>query len=162
MSQLPPSLESAIVTHVKKTRAELRNAGITGFLLFSAIAVGVYFGVSGREHNLWMLCAGAAPIMLTLAIPSLLDPTKTAVLEVLRNRPSDIVWLYVRVITGSQSGAYVMCGMKDGKFVQVPCVVGEQEGVLRQLAAYLPHAVAGFTPERDARFRRAPGSFLSA
>ena len=160
MSQLPPSLETLIVAHVRKTRAELRKAGITGFLALAGLAVLVYFGLDGREHDMWVLCAGVAPLMLTLAIPSLLDPGKTAVLDVLRNRPTDIVWLYVRLITGSQSGAYVMCGMKNGKFVQVPCVVGEQDGVLRQLAAYLPHALSGFTPERDARFRRTPERFL--
>lgn len=159
---LPAALEALILSHIRKTRAELRNAGLTGFVLMVALALGVYFGVSGREHNLWVLCAGAAPLMLLLAIPSLLDPHKAAVLEVLCDRPSDIVWLYERIITGSQSGAYIMCGMKNGKFVQVPCVVGEQGKVLSDLAAYLPHATVGFTPDRDARFRRAPGSFLSA
>lgn len=151
-----------IVAQIRKTRAELRKGGVGGFVLMAVLALGCYFGLSGREHNLWILAAGAAPLGLTLAIPSLLDPSKSKVLTVLRERPHDVVWLYVRTLGGSQRGAFVMCGMKDGKFVQVPCVVGEEGQVLAQVAAYLPHAVAGFSPDRSARFRKSPSSFGAA
>ena len=155
-TQLPASLEALILAQIRATRASLRTGGIAGAVVMLIIAAVTYFGLSGNDQGLWVLGAGLAPLGILFVIPSLLDPTKAKPLRLLRTRPGDVVWLYVRRITGSHNATLIMCGLNDGKFFGVPCEVGQEEHVLGALAAFLPHATTGFSPALEAKFRATP------
>lgn len=156
--QLPPTLENLILSHYKKTRGEMRRGGVLGFVLMLAIAAVAYFALDPPEQNLWVMAAGAAPLMLALVIPSLLDPRKAKAFRTLSTRSDEIVWMYVRQITGNQRGAFVAFGLRDGTLLQLPCVVGREDELLREMAAFVPHAAVGFSPARAAQFKANPSA----
>jgi hypothetical protein len=156
--QLPPTLEKLVLSHYKKTRGELRSAGVLGFVLMLALAAVTYLALDPPQQNLWVMAAGAAPLVLALAIPSLLDPRKAKAFRILSARSDEIVWIYVRQITGSQRGAFVALGLCDGKLLQVPCVVGREDELLGLIATYVPHAAGGFSPTRAAQFKANPAA----
>ncbi|MFK7999252.1 MAG: hypothetical protein AB8H86_06625 [Polyangiales bacterium] len=155
---MPESLEALILAQVRSRYADFRKMGILYMAIMGLLAGLAYFAFSGNNQKLWFIGTCFGPLGLIPVFLSFRDPAKAKSLQLLPSRWNDIVWLHVRVVTGSANVAMVRCGMSDGQFFVVPCEAGQEGAVLHALAAYVPHATTGFTPQLDARFRDSPDS----
>lgn len=168
VSEIPRSTEALLVRHLTATRRELRNAGIFGCVLFLGMALAAYLALEPPQQNLWMLAAGAAPLMLTLGIPSLRDPRRAPLLEALRARPHDIVWLHLQLTAhrpmagrwsrNTRRMSILTAGLVDGRRIHCDVIEGEDVAVLAAVAELAPDAALGFTPELEQAFTRDPES----
>jgi hypothetical protein len=74
-------------------------------------------------------------------------------LRALAERPQDIVWCYG---FSSKRGTELVLATIEGVRLGVPIPHRRADALLRETAARLPHAVAGYRPEIDERYRRDP------
>jgi hypothetical protein len=108
---------------------------------------------------------GAVGVLLFWVALVKLSPSRSPLLVALRERPSDLVWLYTQDVVVRAGGAtlpprncVVYAKLADGSTVGVSVKKAKEQemvGALRELA---PAAVVGYTPEREARFKRDPRS----
>ncbi|MCB9779430.1 MAG: hypothetical protein H6742_12760 [Alphaproteobacteria bacterium] len=157
MSELPPQLETLLVQQVVDRKRSYRKTAIVVPVLFLSLAAASFFALSPPERNLWVLCAGAGLLGLLFFIPALGDPRKARPLQLLRERPQEIVWIYAFVVR-NKATSWILLRMADGKHLRLPVQFGGEDAVLQALGAYLPHATSGFSDERDAQYRRDPAS----
>lgn len=157
MSQLPPDLESLLVQQVADRKRSHLKTAIGVPVLFVSLAAIAFFAFDPPEQNLWVLCAGTGLLGLLFFIPALGDPRDAKPLRQLRERAQDIVWIYAYVVR-NKATSYILLRMADGKLVRLPARFGSEDVVLQALGSYLPHATTGFSPEREAQYRRDPSS----
>jgi hypothetical protein len=157
MSELPPALEALLVEHIAdRKRTHLKTAiGVPVFFLVMAALS--YFVLGPPERNLWVLCVGIALVGLLFFIPALGDPRGAKPLRQLRARAQDIVWIYALVVR-NKATSWILLRMADGKLVRLPAKFGAEDELLQALGRHLPQATTGFSAEREAQYRRDPGS----
>jgi hypothetical protein len=80
-------------------------------------------------------------------------------LRALAERPQDIVWCYV---FKSRRGTALVLATVDGLRLGVPIPERRADELLRETAARLPHAHAGYRPEVEATFGRDPRALQRA
>lgn len=152
------TVESIVIEHIRATKKVLRIAGImvlpvgfAAYLIPDAHAVGIYFFI-----GLSVLIGGA------LILLSLGDPTKHASLAILRERPGDVVWVYVHKVTGQSQNSHVMLGLVDGRKVAVPAKVGDESELMGAIAQVVPGATLGFDPAHERTFKNDPKALMQA
>ncbi|MCB9596876.1 MAG: hypothetical protein H6719_29405 [Sandaracinaceae bacterium] len=157
MSQLPPQLESLLVEHIAvRKRTHLKTA-IFMPLFFLPLGALTFFVLDPPERNLWVMCVGAGLLGLLFLIPALGDPKQAKPLQLLRERRQDIVWMYPLVVR-NKATSWILLRTSDGGVVRLPAKFGSEEALLEALAAFVPSATAGFSPELEARYRSDPSS----
>jgi hypothetical protein len=157
MCELPADLEALLVEHVAdRMRTHLKTAiGVpTLFLILGALS---YFVLRPPERNLWVLSVGIALVGLLFFIPALGDPRAAKPLQQLRARGQDVVWMYALVVR-NKATSWILLRMADGSLVRLPAKFGAEEALLQALGRHLPRATTGFSEEREAQYRRDPGS----
>ena len=120
-----------------------------------------FFVLDPPARNLWVMCVGAALLGMLFLIPALGDPKQAKPLQLLRQRSQDIVWMYPLVVP-NKATSWILLRTSDGKLVRLPTKFGSENAVLAALAAFVSHATAGFSPEREAQYRRDPSSLRRA
>jgi hypothetical protein len=157
MSELPPDLEALLVEHVAdRKRTHLKTAiGVPAFFLI--LAALSYFALGPPERNLWVMCVGIAMVGLLFFIPALGDPRRAKPLQQLRARGQDIVWMYTFVVR-NKATSWILLRMADGSLVRLPAKFGAEDALLHALGRHFPQATTGFSAEREAQYRRDPGS----
>ena len=152
------TVESIVIEHIRATKKVLRIAGImvlpvgfAAYLIPDAHAAGIYFfiGIS--------VVIGAALIVMSLG-----DPAKHKSLSILRDRPNDVVWVYVHKVTGQNQNSHVMLGLADGSKVAVPAKVGDESELIGAIAQVVPGATLGFDPAHERTFKNNPSALLQA
>jgi hypothetical protein len=81
---------------------------------------------------------------------------KPRALELLRGTPDRIVWCFT--LPKDQFAGYLGLGSAVGKKTQIALTHADLEKVTRLLAAALPHATHGFSPELLAQFDKNPNA----
>jgi hypothetical protein len=157
MSELPPDLESLLVEQVVDRKRTHRKTAIGLPAIFLPLALISSLALDPPEQNLWLLCVVAGLLGMLFFIPALGNPRDAKPLRLLRERAQDIVWTYAFVVR-NRATSWLLLRMADGKSVRLPAKFGSENAVLDALAPYLPHATFGFTPEREAQYRRDPSS----
>ena len=158
MTELPADLEALLVQQIADRKKSFRTAGLTGPAVFFPMGVLVYFFLDPPARNLWVMCLGAGLLGMLMLIPGLGDPRKAKVLQELRRRAQDVVWMYVRINQGNGAMSWVLVHLVDGKVLRLPTKNGSEGIVIEALARFLPHATTGFAPERAQAFKRDPKS----
>jgi hypothetical protein len=97
------------------------------------------------------------------------DPDRSPLMAALRDRPSDVVWLYVQDVKVDVDGidapvrdCNVTARLADGSTVAITVNKAKADGVMAALAALAPAAVVGFSEEREARYKADPRSVAQA
>jgi hypothetical protein len=120
----------------------------------------------GKSMRVWLLFAfwpllGAVAMFATYRRYN--NWQKLPLPALLRERPHELVWLYVERVTVRRSGVTHMrlrVGGVDGRRHLVPMTNNDDiEQALPLMAAALPHATVGYDEEKNARFGRDPQSF---
>ena len=157
MSELPPELESLLLEQVADRKRTYRKTAIGMPLIFLPMGAMTYFTLDPPEQNLWTVCIAAGLLGMLAFIPALGDPNQAKPLKLLRERAQDIVWMYAFVVR-NKGTSWILLRLADGKLVRLPTKFGSENAVLDALGPYLPHATSGFSPEREAQYKRAPDS----
>jgi len=156
---LPPDLEALVIEQIRDRKKTWRVGAITMVLLMLVLGAISHFALSPREGQGVVALAGMGVVVgLLLFLPSLGDPAKAKILRVLRERGSQIVWMYVHQQRGQSAASWVVLGFDDGKLDRVDATIGKEDVVLRALTVLAPRATLGFSPELRARFDQAPAS----
>ncbi len=94
-------------------------------------------------------------------------PERAPLMNVLRDRPRDIVWIYVEEITSRAAGVAVRkyhtikIALADNKLFTLAVKAADKDRVLAILADYAPQATFGYSRERQKMFKRSPRSLIS-
>lgn len=159
MAALPPQLEALLVEAARERKKMWRTGAITMVLLMLGLGALSYFALDPPENVRVAALAGFGLVVgLLLFLPSLGDPKKAKILDVLRRRADAIVWMYVHVQRGQGAGSWIVIGFDDGTRDRADAVMGREEELLRALGALAPRATLGFSPATEARFLQAPAS----
>jgi DNA-binding transcriptional ArsR family regulator len=159
MRALPPELEALLVEAVRQRKKMWRTGAITMVLLMIVLGAISFFALDPPQNVRVAALAGfGAFVGVLLFLPSLGDPTKAKILDVLRRRADAIVWMYVHVQRGQGAGSWIVIGFDDGKRDRADAVMGREEELLRALGAFAPRATLGFSPALEARFAQSPPS----
>jgi hypothetical protein len=125
--------------------------------LMVVLAAISYFALGGRDgENLAVPCGFGSIIGVFLLVPSLGNPAKAAIFDILRTRAEQIVWIYVFTQRGRGAGSWVVLGFEDGTRKQVTAIMGREQEVIRGIAMLAPRATVGFSPAIEAQFAKAP------
>jgi hypothetical protein len=124
--------------------------GALGFLDDSA-SIGIQLGLAIPFGLI-----GLAMLYLVLRPAS-----KHPAIAVLRDRASDVVWVYssTQNVNGVHAQTFINLALADGK--QRMLAIGKQtepEPLLRRIQASIPHATYGYSPELEAQFKRQPSA----
>jgi hypothetical protein len=97
-------------------------------------------------------------------LPALRATENHPVLALVRNRPREIVWVYVAKQTqyGAPISAQLVLGLQSGKRVTVNADLGREHELLRAVERVAPAATLGYEPAFEAQFRKQPSSLLRA
>ena len=112
----------------------------------------------------WTLKLTLAGCFFALAggflLPALRPPEKHPVLDLVRRRPGEIVWVYVEKQThyGAPVSAQLVLGLSSGKRLAVDADLGREHELLRAVGSVAPAATLGYEPAHAAAFRTNPTS----
>lgn len=155
------------VLMAKKTRTTKLVAAAV-LLGCAALLVGLAVAVEGK---LWErgFIGGLGVLALALAAFAayaaweLRDPRRAPVVRAILETPQRIVWVYEhRVLVNGIASHNVYLFCDDGTRLELNLQQLSPEPALQALEARLPHAVFGFSPELEARYRSSPTGFLAA
>ena len=92
--------------------------------------------------------------------PALRAPERHPLLEVVRHRSGEIVWIYVSKQTqyGAPISAQLVLGLSSGRRMSVNADIGREHELLRAVGAAAPSARLGYEPAWEAAFRSDPAS----
>jgi hypothetical protein len=101
------------------------------------------------------LASGAA-----FLLPALRAPEEHPVLQAVRHKAGDIVWIYFSKQTqyGAPISAQLVLGMRSGRRLAVSADIGREHELLRAVGAAAPQARLGYEPAWEAAFRSDPAS----
>jgi hypothetical protein len=118
-----------------------------------------------------IVVGGIGGFLLLLAAVSLWaalvksNPNRSPLIRALLEHPDDVVWLYesetaitVNGIEAPVSDTNIIAGLADGKTIAITIKKPNAAALLDALKALAPRATIGFTPERQAQFKRDPRS----
>ncbi len=159
-----------VIEHmVRKSRSAKIVAGVTLFVIgvgFMALAV-----VLGSQEPLWqvLFIAGLGVLSLGLGAVaargawSLRDPGNAPVLRAIREEPQRIVWIYEHVlrVNGVPTHTLFVC-RDDGQRYDFSLGQTPAAELMDNLAQLLPHAVLGYSREREVAYKSAPAQFRAA
>lgn len=117
--------------------------------------------------QLFLAAFGLASVLLgalvLLRARELRDPKGAPVLRAIRETPERLVWLYEHVVTvnGIATNALIVC-RDDGRRFELFAGDLAPDALVGALTHLLPHAIVGYSPERDEAFARAPTDFARA
>jgi hypothetical protein len=93
------------------------------------------------------------------------SPSRSPLMLALRDRPDDVVWIYMQDVNVTVDGiaapvrdANVIANLRDGSTVAITVNKSNAAAVHEALAALAPRAAIGFSDERQAQYKRDPGS----
>lgn len=93
------------------------------------------------------------------------SPARSPLVVALRDRPDDVVWLYIQDIKVMVSGVdapvrdcNVTAKLADGSTVAITVHKSKADPLMAALTALAPGAVVGFSDELEARFKANPRS----
>ncbi|MDB4932804.1 MAG: hypothetical protein JWM10_5288 [Myxococcaceae bacterium] len=93
------------------------------------------------------------------------SPQRSPLVVALRERPDDVVWIYLQDVAVDVSGiaapvqdANVIANLRDGSTVAITVQKSQAPALLAALAALAPGAATGFSEARQAQFKGSPGS----
>lgn len=151
----------------KKTRTTKLIAALV-LLACAAFIGGIAAIVDGAPWERAFL-GGLALVALAVALFAaygawtLRDPRKAPVVRALLETPEKIVWVYEhRVIVSGVASHNLFLYCDDGQRLEFNLQQLTPEPLLDALAQRLPHAVFGYSPEHEARYRRSAPDFLRA
>jgi len=94
-------------------------------------------------------------------------PANAPLMHVLRERPRDIVWVYVEEIASRAAGVTVKkthnikIALADNKLHTLAVKAADKDRVLAILGEYAPQATFGYSRERQKQYRKSPRSLAS-
>ncbi len=128
-----------------------QDADATTTTLVLAYAFGGLFGLVGV-------------LLLWVALVKL-SSSRSPLLVALRERPTDLVWLYTQDVVVRAGGAtlpprncVVYAKLADGSTVGLSVKKAKEAEIVGALRELAPGAVFGHSPEREARFKQDPRS----
>jgi len=160
--------------NLQKVRAALTRARTMQLVLAVVMAglAGLVFaydgeGTTGSRIFLYAfaaLFAGFAGVFLWVALVKS-SPERSPLIVALRDRPDDVVWLYVTDIKVDVSGieapvrdCNVTSRLADGSTVALTVHKSKADEVLAALVALAPRATVGFSEERAKQYEADPRS----
>jgi hypothetical protein len=162
MSPAADRLEHLLLDHILAARHHARSifvlmAGCGAVALLLPEAYGFSWAVKLSVVGVFVVLGAA------FALPSLRAPERHPVLEAVRSRPGEIVWVYVRKETqyGAPIGAQLVLGLASGRRVSVSADLRREQELVRVVAAAAPSARLGYEPAWEAAFRHDPPSLRS-
>ncbi|MBO6934008.1 MAG: hypothetical protein JJ863_03510 [Deltaproteobacteria bacterium] len=152
---------------VKKTRNTQIIAGAITLLMGLGIVVVPFFDDSAGTGGLIFLVAlGAVAILAALFMFSkawtLRDPSRAPVMRAILEQPQRICWVYQ--FTHEVNGVpnyHIFVHLEDGKKLEFSLAQIDPSSLLMALKERLPHAIFGYSAERQQLFARAPADFRS-
>ena len=97
------------------------------------------------------------------------SPSRSPLVVALRNRPTDVVWIYQQDVAVNVHGiaapvrdANVIARLRDGSTVAITVSRNAAPALLAALAALAPSAAVGYSSEREAQFEKDPQSVATA
>jgi hypothetical protein len=151
---------------VKKTRTTQLLAAFFLFVMGGGLAALPLF--LPEEEPLWqkLFIGGLGVIGLAVAALNaagawaLRDPKNAPVLRAIRNEPQRIVWIYEHVVEVNEVPTYTLYVCRDDG-VRYDFRLGtlRADALVESLAKTLPHAVLGYSRERERIYARSPRNF---
>jgi hypothetical protein len=97
------------------------------------------------------------------------SPQRSPLIVALRERPDDVVWIYLQDVTVDVSGiaapvrdANLIANLRDGSTVAITVQKAQAAALFDALAALAPGAATGFSEARQSQFRASPASLAGA
>jgi hypothetical protein len=155
-------VEHLLLAHILAGRRNARSMFflMTGCgaltLLIPAYYLGPGFTWTMKLIILGIFTASGAAFLL----PALRAPENHPVLAQVRNKPADIVWIYVSKQTqyGAPISAQLVLGLSSGRRMAVSADIGREHELLRAVGAAVPRARVGYEPAWEVAFRSNPAS----
>jgi hypothetical protein len=164
MAPAADRLEHLLLDHILAGQRNARSmflvlsvcGGLT--LLIPAFYLGPGFSWTMK----WVLCGVFVGMGALFLIPALRAPENHPILEQVRRRPSEIVWIYVSKQTqyGAPVSAQLVLGLKSGRRMTVHADLGREHELMRAVGEAAPSATLGYQPALEAAFRQNPRSLL--
>ena len=156
-------IESTIVAELEQKQGHYRTKAWRTPLLW--MAIGAVVGVARHVLLLGLIVGAVVGTLWAIYFlwQSTKDPRRAPILDLLRTRSHDIVWIYARPERREESAVLVL-GLLDGAREEVP-VVGDAarlQWMVSVLAARAPWAAVGFHHEHERRFFENPASLRDA
>lgn len=154
---------------VRKSRGTKTIAAVA----FMVIGVGLVAlaVLLGAKEPLWQVLFIGGLGLLSVGMAAyaaygawvLRDPANAPVLRAMREEPQRIVWIYEYVlrVNGIPTHTLYVC-RDDGRRYDFSLGQLSADALIQSLAEKLPHAVLGYSPEREAEYKRSPGSFSAS
>jgi len=159
VTAIDPALEQIVVAHIRKGKKDLMGLAI---LTLAFAALPFILGIAQKNLGAGRIVMG----LILIAIAGLLfwnskkDPATHPIFTLLRDRPKDVVWVYVsttRQGAGTVSSQVMLVTIDKRKW-QVNAAIGNEQELLQAIARALPWATIGFSPDLEQKFTANPES----
>jgi len=152
-------------------RRSRRNNLIVALLMFAmgSFIIAVPFAVSDAEagggSHVFLVILGALAVLIgirpLIAVFRLLSIDRAPLLKALKDSPRDIVWIYQTITTVNDIPTHQLgVHTADGKAFGFELGEIDAEPLVAALNVVVPHAVVGYSAQREQQWKKAPGGFL--
>jgi hypothetical protein len=165
MAPASDRLEHLLLDHILAGRRNARSMAVV-LSVFGGLTLLIpeyYLGPGFSWTLKLVLCAIFAGMGALFLVPALRAPEKHPILEVVRRRPGEIVWIYVSKQTqyGAPVSAQLVLGLQNGRRMTVNADLGREHDLLRAVGDAAPAATLGYQPSLEKAFRANPTSLRS-
>ena len=174
-SGLSPGSEELLVSQIQAARKGRRLAALLLLVICLAGGATLGLGYDLRDPATARGAAGATVgtlLALVLLATTLGDPRRNRTVETLRSGADAVVWVYVkqpprpawtekawaRSLPGIVADSTLVTCLRDGRCMQLAVRAGSEQAVIDAVKVVVPQAAAGYSPAREAQFKRDPAS----
>lgn len=150
---------------VRKTRSAKIVASLT-FLVFGAGLVALAIALEGEPLWQRLVIAAGGFLCATFVVWAgygawtLRDPKNAPVLRAIREEPQRIVWIYEHILVRNGVPIHTLWVCRDdGEKYHFSLGQLRADPLVQSLARVLPHAILGYSREREAAYKSSPASF---